>query len=755
MAITTYRYKWLGPIASVLANQLPPSAPSTILATNPSAFVDVQLNPGDPGSPAESDLEVTMAQLGWTLVATNPTNPLPVSNPGDILFNDGTGEGGVALGVPLEFFGAVGNNQAKDSAALIAAVAAVNAGIYPGVYVGGKKYNVTGANVQLMKGFIRGAGPTSILHTDGDGPIIKILGDPLNPTVGFGENTEISTLNFEGSGRGSGHPTQQGLQIGDAAVPGSGIAFGRFNNLTFRGFDGIGISYAQNPLTIDGFTHIGPIFDNIVVDKNTTGISVQTRGEYIQFVNTCGQSNGWAVTKDAGNVTFVNSAFTNNDNGVDVTNGPNSAHGAWIGCYFNHNSLINFRYGSLLGEKIIGGDIYQGGAGSITIMPGAIGLIIQSTQIDVFNYVFGAGCSVQFIDVYCDNNYGNAVTTDPSAEVIVSNARMRLDNSVPIWFAPFIQNFYPPVSDADATISAQQGVLSTLIVTDRVFTAKRTLTNPQIPATGYAQLVINDQPQALGYQFTTGLPITIPANQWADIGANGANALIKRIGANAPFQGFDPTALALQGWFQATFRLVPWLGTASAGTSGARSLSVGTAGQGTPVNGHVPSTYDGVATVLDGGVASLFMSVAAWRFTALVKPTVAVAPNVNPAFDPCIFSCSNGDLSIGFSTAGWRISQFDGAFKVAGQVCPVGVYSVLDCLYDGANISVSVNGVSGAPVAAGNVASLAGDFLIGSNFNNSARLTGSILDIITGTSVIAGMTPAQYINYCKTRYAGF
>jgi hypothetical protein len=76
MAITTYRYRWRGCEFQTIKTNVDPAILITIANAMPKAWVDINLDPGLPGSAAQTDLDSAMLSMGWVPFAIDPLTPL-------------------------------------------------------------------------------------------------------------------------------------------------------------------------------------------------------------------------------------------------------------------------------------------------------------------------------------------------------------------------------------------------------------------------------------------------------------------------------------------------------------------------------------------------------------------------------------------------------------------------------------------------------------------------------------------------------
>jgi hypothetical protein len=72
----TYRFRWKGCELQNIIQHVPPGTTVAIANAMAKAWVDVTLDPGAPGSPAQADLDGVMLDMGWVPFSVNPTTPL-------------------------------------------------------------------------------------------------------------------------------------------------------------------------------------------------------------------------------------------------------------------------------------------------------------------------------------------------------------------------------------------------------------------------------------------------------------------------------------------------------------------------------------------------------------------------------------------------------------------------------------------------------------------------------------------------------
>lgn len=176
--------------------------------------------------------------------------------------------------------------------------------------------------------------------------------------------------------------------------------------------------------------------------------------------------------------------------------------------------------------------------------------------------------------------------------------------------------------------------------------------------------------------------------------------------ATAP--AFDPATLTLSAYAAGAFSASPWVGTASAGTSGTHNAAEPTnpPSAGTAVNGLTPAAFDGVndRLVLGFNVSDL-VTATAWSAWALVHVNAIVGTSVNCYDNEAIFAASSELWGMHLATIGGTPkfqayqSQADGSVRKAEVTIALGVPQLLQMKLEGGFIKARVNGGSWTPTA--------------------------------------------------------
>ncbi len=218
----------------------------------------------------------------------------------------------------------------------------------------------------------------------------------------------------------------------------------------------------------------------------------------------------------------------------------------------------------------------------------------------------------------------------------------------------------------------------------------------------------------------------------------------------------DPSTLSLTGWVRGSYAAAPWAGTASAGTSGAKTFQTSGTNPtaGTAVNGLTPAAFNGSTQYLIDIVSTMsaYISTTAYRVSLLINATSAAAPAGNIYDNPGILTEAGGEWGIVFNSNGVSCYHDSAGYKVASQACSTGAWHAVDVLYNGTTLTVSVDGVAGTPVTAGTLGAIGSAVRVGGNYSHAVKFTGSILEIATAQATLATTTAAQIKAYYNSRY---
>lgn len=223
---------------------------------------------------------------------------------------------------------------------------------------------------------------------------------------------------------------------------------------------------------------------------------------------------------------------------------------------------------------------------------------------------------------------------------------------------------------------------------------------------------------------------------------------------------YDPAVLALTGWWRASYTGPSWSGTASASTSGGRSLSAGTSpAVGGALNGLTPADFDGAThSLVAATIVSNWFSASAWSIVALFNADAAAAYGADEYDNPSIVSTTGAAaaaIGLAFSANGvsvWHTSG--GAWPGVTVPCSTGGWHLAQAKYDGANIKLRVDSGGYSQQAAGNIdAGLAETLQVGVSWDGGLRFDGKVAELMFAQSALSDDTFDDIKGYINARYA--
>lgn len=197
------------------------------------------------------------------------------------------------------------------------------------------------------------------------------------------------------------------------------------------------------------------------------------------------------------------------------------------------------------------------------------------------------------------------------------------------------------------------------------------------------------------------------------------------------FDSWDTPAMALEGYWRASYTGSPWTPTASAGASAVTGNLTGNASVGPAQNGLTPASFDGatqsLATSFGLGEYFLAGSGTIWILASVLS---APAPSGAPYTDPALL-CSTGgaELGLSFSSAGFQASLFDTAIK---QTTPIpftlNQLHLFQMYWNGTQLWARVDGGTPSIVAAGAIdsAGFGSDVSLSIGVNETGSVFGNI-----------------------------
>jgi hypothetical protein len=238
---------------------------------------------------------------------------------------------------------------------------------------------------------------------------------------------------------------------------------------------------------------------------------------------------------------------------------------------------------------------------------------------------------------------------------------------------------------------------------------------------------------------------------------------ILAVGARAmSVSSFDAASLPLTGWWRASYSASPWTGSESTGSSGLRNLAEGTnpPSAGTSVNGFAPADFDGTNDRLSyaGNVGNFFSagggSIAALVNIDAINTSLPIGASITN--NDGIFADDQGYVGLFLGGASQNEAQaylWDGSYHAVGVTVTTGSWQLLQMRWDGTRLEVRLNNGSWSSVLAGNLASLAGTLLVGSNVITTQFFDGKMLELMFADRYLGGTDFDRIRGYLNARYA--
>lgn len=382
-----------------------------------------------------------------------PTDPLPIDpvtiNSGGVVTFLFSGSGWQSTlangsnGVPpgfctLEQFGGKGLgfvSEAADSAAWIAAIAAIGAAAFEGVYITprpeslGQGFAVTGAlltGAGAKNAVVCGAGDCSILLTHNVPGAVEAVLQVAGASPNAPENVTVRDFKIKGV---NATANKWGVQSGGLGAH-SGPSNLRIMNITIDAVGGLGITWGDTNIPDE----TGPMISNCRSMNNTIpGGNGFWAADQFTGNNNEAISNTTGVTNATGNMDWEGDIILNTT-GMTVIAGGNDGHGIVHDSNINHNTTAlnvgDIHFGmSWVDNHFFQGDILLNGApGSVSVND------FDDCEIDLHVYLNTGGLArfnTPLVSTTSFFSYANA-----AGGVTVWNQPILLDGTIPAYTLP-------------------------------------------------------------------------------------------------------------------------------------------------------------------------------------------------------------------------------------------------------------------------------------------------------------------------------
>lgn len=222
-------------------------------------------------------------------------------------------------------------------------------------------------------------------------------------------------------------------------------------------------------------------------------------------------------------------------------------------------------------------------------------------------------------------------------------------------------------------------------------------------------------------------------------------------GTSAPvtFEYWSPASLALTSyWDRGNYQDTTagtWPGLASAGSSGGRDLTQGTA-SAQPTEVNLEPDFDGTNDYLQHANGAFFGTSGSVCAIVCVD---SVAAQTNPYVEETIYSSSDVTVVMSISDGGVAAEIHDGAYKVVRRAATVGELHLAIMRWNGVALGLAVDGGTEATTPAGNCTYGSCTGYLGMNYTSAAFLDGRIRMLLTMASTISDANAAKLLKWAR------
>ena len=209
---------------------------------------------------------------------------------------------------------------------------------------------------------------------------------------------------------------------------------------------------------------------------------------------------------------------------------------------------------------------------------------------------------------------------------------------------------------------------------------------------------------------------------------------------------FNPATLPLTAFFETPFAGSPWVGQASAGTSGSNNATEATNPPGiVAVNGRNAPDFDGTNDRLVlAGTLDTYVNTNAGTGVALVYIDAIATNDVTAYANDCLMCTTpTAELAIALRSNGSVLFHlYDGGNKLASRAFTTGGLHSIVWTHDGSTIKIGVDELPGAAgglssAAAGSISGMTAGVRLGTNYNASTFLNGRVPAFYASDTVLS------------------
>lgn len=226
---------------------------------------------------------------------------------------------------------------------------------------------------------------------------------------------------------------------------------------------------------------------------------------------------------------------------------------------------------------------------------------------------------------------------------------------------------------------------------------------------------------------------------------------------------FNPATLSLTGWWRASYAASPWVGTASAGTSGTRDLTEATnpPAAGSALNSLTPADFDGTNDRFYVHAWTSLFSLAAGTAVVLFNADADAAEITTNGYDePTLIGSADGNASMGLSVhiSGGTTHRVrahirdSGGYKTRVQTYSLSSWNLATLRWDSSNMKLDLNSLSTQTIACGAIPSCTNNTLFGNNYTGTLFFNGRIAEFMTAQTALADADVTNIKTYVNSRY---
>ncbi len=202
-----------------------------------------------------------------------------------------------------------------------------------------------------------------------------------------------------------------------------------------------------------------------------------------------------------------------------------------------------------------------------------------------------------------------------------------------------------------------------------------------------------------------------------------------------------PVGMSLTGWFRDYGGASPWVGKASAGTSGSNNLTEATnpPNNGATLNGHTTANFDGTNDRLSHATVNTFLQNGSGASGSTI--IALVSADTSSAAGKFLFSNGTvaGAIALSYvTTTGWLVTDnIPAGSAQASERLPISGYNFIAIRWDGTNVSFKVNSkdwqtfaINGTQIGGAN------PMIVGADSAGANFFDGQLAELITSKTVM-------------------